>query len=105
MSTTRKSEARVASSSDDDPVIKQYREKISDNDLKIIDAINKRIKLVAQLKQYKEERHVEFFDPAREEWMLTFVARANKGPLSSKGLQQVYRDVLAITKLELDARK
>ena len=91
--------------SDDDPVIKQYREKISDNDLKIIDAINKRLKLVAQLKKYKEEQRVEFFDPAREEWMLTYVARANKGPLSRKGLEQIYRDILAITKMELDAKK
>ena len=30
----------------DDAVIKQFRDQISDNDLKIIDAINKRLKLV-----------------------------------------------------------
>ena len=68
-----------------DPVIKQFREQISDNDLKIVDLVNKRLKLVGQLKTYKEEHRVEFFDPDREKWMHTFVARANKGPLTGTG--------------------
>ncbi|MEI6452007.1 MAG: chorismate mutase, partial [Actinomycetes bacterium] len=61
----------------DDPVIKQFRDQISDNDLKIIDAVNRRLKLVKQLRAYKEQHGVDFLDPAREEWMLTFVSRAN----------------------------
>ena len=84
----------------DDPVIKQFRDQISDNDLKIIDAVNKRLKLVKQLKAYKEQHGVDFLDPAREEWMLTFVSRANKGPLSRDGLAELYRDVVEITKRE-----
>ena len=83
-----------------DPVIKQYREQISDNDLKIIEAVNKRLKLVKQLKAYKEQHGVEFFDPAREEWMLTFVRRANKGPLSPDGLIELYRGIVEVTKRE-----
>jgi len=39
-----------------DPVIKQYREEISDNDLKILEALNKRIKLVEKLKIYKDSQ-------------------------------------------------
>jgi chorismate mutase/prephenate dehydratase len=84
----------------DDPVIKQFRDQISDNDLKIIDAVNKRLKLVKQLKVYKEEHGVDFHDPAREEWMLTFVSRANKGPISQEGLAELYRDIVTITKRE-----
>ena len=84
----------------DDPVIKQFRDQISDNDLKIIDAVNKRLRLVRQLKAYKEQHGVEFLDPAREEWMLTFVSRANKGPLSRDGLAELYRDIVEITKRE-----
>ena len=33
-----------------DPVIKHYREQISDNDVKNLEALNKRIKLVKSLK-------------------------------------------------------
>jgi chorismate mutase/prephenate dehydratase len=84
-----------------DPVIKQFREQISDNDLKIVEAINKRLKLVAQLKRYKEEHRLEFYDPDREQWMLTFVSRANKGPLSREALEELYAHLLAVTKSEL----
>jgi chorismate mutase len=86
-----------------DPVIKQFRDQISDNDLKIIDAINKRLKLVRQLKEYKEQHGVDFLDPAREEWMLTFVSRANNGPLSQKGLAELYKSIVQITKREASA--
>ena len=88
------------STAGDDPVIKQFRDQISDNDLKIIDAVNKRLKLVKQLKAYKEQHGVDFLDPAREEWMLTFVSRANKGPLSRDGLAELFRDIVEITKRE-----
>jgi chorismate mutase len=87
----------------DDPVIRQFRDQISDNDLKIIDAVNKRLKLVKQLKAYKEQHGVEFLDPAREEWMLTFVCRANKGPLSQDALIEVYKGIVEITKREASA--
>lgn len=87
-----------------DPVIKQFREQISDNDLKIVDALNKRLKLVAQLKRYKDERGVDFYDPEREEWMLTFVTRANGGPLSTEGLHEIYEHILTLTKAELAAK-
>ena len=92
----------MVSQSDNDPVVRQFRERISDNDLKLIDAVNKRLKLVAQLNKYNEEHQMEFYDPDRERWMLTFVARANKGPLSPAGLEKIFTDVLALTKSETE---
>ena len=56
-----------------DPVIKQYREQISDNDLKIMEALNKRVNLVRILKHYKESRGLSFCDAAREDWVVTFL--------------------------------
>jgi chorismate mutase len=91
----------VSSAVDTDPVIRQFRDQISDNDLKIVDAINKRLKLVAQLRAYKEERGMDFVDQDREAWMLTYVSRANKGPLSSEGLREIYDHILSLTKAEL----
>ena len=86
---------------DTDPVIRQFRDQISDNDLKIVDAINKRLKLVAQLRAYKADRGMDFVDPDREAWMLTYVSRANKGQLSSEGLREIYDNILSLTKAEL----
>jgi chorismate mutase len=88
-------------STESDPVIRQLREQLSDNDVKIVEAINARLKLVARLKRVKEERGIGFLDPAREEWMLQYLARANRGPLSSEGLREIYLELLDLTKREV----
>ena len=84
-----------------DPLIRSLREQISDNDRAIIAAINARLKLVARLKRYKESRGIEFVDPAREEWMLRYLSRANRGPLTADGLEEIYREILDLTKREV----
>ncbi len=84
-----------------DPVIRQLREQISDNDRVIVEAINKRLKLVARLKEYKASRGYEFADPAREDWMVNYLARANRGPLTAEGLRDIYGALLDLTKREV----
>jgi chorismate mutase len=84
-----------------DPFIRQTREAISDNDRKLVDAINRRLELVARIKTYKEAQGIDFLDPDREEWMLSYLQRANRGPLSAEGLQEFYRQVLDLTKREV----
>ena len=88
-------------STESDPVIRQLREQLSDNDVKIIEAINARLKLVGRLKAVKEERGIGFLDPAREEWMLQYLTRANRGPLSAEGLKEIYSELLDLTKREV----
>ena len=84
-----------------DPLIKQLREQLSDNDVRIVEALNARLKLVARLKRVKEERGIGFLDPAREEWMLQYLTRANRGPLSPEGLREIYTELLDLTKREV----
>jgi chorismate mutase len=84
-----------------DPIIRQLREQVSDNDRALIEAINARLRLVAKLKSYKESRGIEFVDPDREEWMLRDMIRANRGPLSAEGLEQIYTAILDLTKREV----
>jgi chorismate mutase len=85
----------------DDPLIRQIREQISDNDRALVEAINARLKLVARLKAYKESRGIEFLDPEREEWQVQYLLRANRGPLSPDGLRDIYGAVLDLTKREV----
>jgi len=85
----------------DDPLIKQLRQQISDTDRSIVDAINARLRLVARLKGYKESRGIDFLDPEREEWMLQYLARANRGPLSQDGLRELFEEILDLTKREV----
>ncbi len=86
----------------DDPLVRQLREQISDNDLAIVEAINRRLKLVARLKEYKASRGYEFVDPDRESWMVSFLTRANRGPLSPEGLERIFEELLDLTKREVE---
>ena len=84
----------------EDPRIRQLREQISDNDRAIVEAINARLKLVAQLKRYKESRGLDFVDRSREEWILRDLARANRGPLSEEGVRRIFETIFELTKDE-----
>ena len=84
-----------------DPLIRLLRDEISDNDRKIVEAVNARLQLVARLKRVKEEHGLGFVDAAREEWMHEDVAHANRGPLSAEGLQAFYTELLELTKREV----
>ncbi len=85
-----------------DPLIRQLREQISDTDRALLEAMNARLKLVARLKSYKESRGIAFVDPEREEWMLQYLARANRGPLSVEGLRELFSEILDLTKREVE---
>ena len=74
----------------DDPLIRRLRQEISDTDRAIVDSLNVRLRLVARLKSYKESRGIGFVDPEREEWMLQYLQRANRGPLSNEGLKELF---------------
>ena len=91
----------MAGADANDPLIRQLREQLSDNDVRIVEAVNARLQLVARLKQVKEERGIGFLDPAREEWMLQYLTRANRGPLSPEGLREIYTELLDLTKREV----
>jgi chorismate mutase len=87
-----------------DPVVRQLREEISDTDRALVEMVNKRLKLVARLKGYKESRGLTFVDLAREEWMFNYLGRANRGPLTADGLREIYSEILDLTKREIGGR-
>jgi chorismate mutase len=85
-----------------DPAIGELRERLAANDLRILEAVNARLRLVSELKRVKQKLGVGFVDQAREEWLLAFLGQANEGPLSDEGLREFYSGLLALTKRELD---
>jgi chorismate mutase len=88
----------------DDAVLRQLREQVSDTDRAIIELMNKRLGLVARIKARKDSLGVPFFDPEREEWMLRYLQRANRGPLTEEGLKELHAELLALTKREVERR-
>ena len=85
----------------DDPYVLQVRREISDVDSALVELVNKRLRLVAKLKRYKDEHGIGFVDLAREEWMLQYLQRANRGPLSEAGLAELYHELLDLVKREV----
>ena len=85
----------------EDPYVLGVRREISDLDRSLVELVNKRLKLVEKLWRYKDEQGIDHVDPAREEWMLQYLQRANRGPLSQAGVAQFHHDVLALMKHEL----
>jgi len=101
MSSRRKESGMTDDTEQKDPRITLLREQISDTDRAIVDLVNQRLKLVAAIKAYKESKGIGFVDPDREQWMLTYLHRANRGPLSAKGLDELFGEILDLSKREV----
>jgi chorismate mutase/prephenate dehydratase len=85
-----------------DPLITQLRRDITETDRAIVELVNKRLGLVATMKGYKARRGIEFVDVEREDSMLMYLQRANRGSLSPAGLEELFRELLALTKREVN---
>jgi chorismate mutase len=84
-----------------DRLILRLREAISENDRKILDAINTRIGLVARMRSHKDARGIPFHDGARERQLIAELQDANRGPLSPTGLEEVVLALLELTRREV----
>lgn len=84
-----------------DPTVRRLRAEISDLDRAIVDAVNARLELVAQLRRYKATKGIPFVDPERERQLLDELASANRGPLSTEGLHELFCELLDLTKREV----
>ena len=84
-----------------DPVLAELRRQISEIDRAIIDAFNRRLEVVAQIKRHKDEHGITFVDPDREAAMLEQQWSENRGPLTEEGLRALYAELLALTKREV----
>jgi chorismate mutase len=81
--------------------IERLRAELAGVDRALVDGVNRRLRLVAELKRVKEERGLGFLDPAREELVLGWLTGVNDGPLTDEGVRELYTELLALTKREL----
>jgi chorismate mutase/prephenate dehydratase len=92
---TRKADAgqsdRVASAKD----LKSYRVQIDKLDLQILELINKRAGLAAQIGKVKTENGENVFSPAREEEVIQNVLNSNKGPLGDVTMRAIFREIIS----------
>ncbi len=94
-------EREPAAAAAEDPVIKSFRDEIVALDVRLLGIVNARIQAVEKLRRYKEQRGIDFLDPAREAWLAQYLKRVNGGPLSEQGLGELHRFVLDLVKREV----
>jgi chorismate mutase len=84
-----------------DPTVQRLRAEISEVDHALLEVVNARIALVADLKRHKEEVGLPFLDPDRERRLVEQLDARNAGPLSTEGLRELYAYLLDLTKREV----
>jgi chorismate mutase len=87
----------------DDPNVERLRAELAAQDRTVLDAVNARLRLVAELKRYKAETGLAFVDPEQERRLLDRLAAENDGPLSEDGVRRLFSELLALTKRELES--
>ena len=85
-----------------DAPVRRLREQIAEWDRAVLDAVNARLRLVAELKRHKEGEGIDFVDADQEERLLQALEQANSGPLSQAGVRKLFEEILALTKREVD---
>jgi chorismate mutase len=84
-----------------DPTLERFRADLARQDQTILDAVNARLRLVAELKRYKDEAGLPFRDPEQEQRLIDRLAAENPGPLSEAGVRELFETILALIKREL----
>lgn len=84
-----------------DAVVRQMRDAIIDNDLKLLAAVNARITLANRLEAYTRQHDLRAVEQVTDDWMQRYIQLANRGPLSDEGLRDLYGHLLELTRREV----
>jgi chorismate mutase/prephenate dehydratase len=78
--------------------LKTLRVQIDKLDLQILELLNKRAAIAAQIGKVKADQGGEVFSAAREEEVLTNVLGANKGPLEPVTIKAIFRELISASR-------
>jgi prephenate dehydrogenase len=81
------------------------RNEISELDGRLLELLNRRLELVAAVRDYKDSAGERWIDPEREAELLDALVAANPGPLSERGVRAVFAAVLDVLKQEVAAER
>ena len=81
------------------------RSEISDLDRRLLELLNRRLELVAAVRDHKDEAGERWIDPEREAELLQALVGANSGPLSERAVRSIFSAVLDVLKEEVAAER
>jgi 3-deoxy-7-phosphoheptulonate synthase/chorismate mutase len=73
--------------------LEQLRDQLDDINLKILELINQRGRLVSEIGELKLKSGVNRFDPVRERDMLNLIAEKNEGPFETSTIQHIFKQI------------
>ncbi|MBV6685317.1 bifunctional 3-deoxy-7-phosphoheptulonate synthase/chorismate mutase [Bacillus sp. JRC01] len=71
----------------------QLRNQVDELNLKLLDIINERAKLVQEIGRVKETQGVYRYDPVRERGMLNLIKENNDGPLKDSTVEHIFKEI------------
>ena len=83
--------------------LEALRSEISELDRRLLELLNRRLELVASVRDYKDSAGERWIDPEREADLLQALVAANPGPLSERGVTSIFSAVLDVLKQEVAA--
>jgi chorismate mutase/prephenate dehydratase len=75
--------------------IEKLRSRINKIDDELLSLLNERAKVVIEIGRLKKEKDAQVYSPEREREIFDRILKANKGPLSSRTLMAVWRELMS----------
>ena|SRR5438045_360430 len=76
--------------------IADWRKKIDELDLRLVDLLNERAKAAQEIGRLKRNTSLPVYEPAREKLIFENVGKANRGPLPDGELRHVYERIIDV---------
>jgi prephenate dehydrogenase len=85
--------------------LETLRNEISELDRRLLELLNRRLELVAAVRDHKDAAGERWIDPEREAELLQALVAANPGPLSERGVTSIFSAILDVLKQEVAAER
>jgi chorismate mutase/prephenate dehydratase len=79
--------------------LKQVREAIDAIDRQLVERLNERARLVAEVGRIKRDSGAPIFQPEREAEVVRRVTQASQGPLPDASMEAIYREIMSAARL------
>jgi chorismate mutase-like protein len=76
--------------------IADWRKKIDELDLKLVELINQRAAAAREIGKLKNDTNLPIYEPDREKRILENVKKANRGPLPDSEIQHVFERIIDV---------
>ena len=74
--------------------IEDWRKKIDEIDLKLVELLNRRSQCAIEIGRIKNKLNVEIYDPRREETVIDNVRNFSSGPLTKEAVQRLFERIV-----------